>query len=289
MYAADHVGFTELKAKLGEHLTNNINIYTVIQLYAFSQENELLMEYHMGKKCLEFIEDPKNTSTILKSEEFLELPKEHLQELISRDTFVAPEGDILQAVLEWKEHNDEEDMEDIVQNIRLSRFTAMEIFTIVEPTGLFTEADILDGVRLINTANVSESQPRGSCCKLFHVFFSDMQNSHYNTGPNTNLLGEVKDIEFSSYSGGQVTIELPKNYLINFLCFEIHPDLPAPDKLKGYSYQIKVFLDGKTELQLFNYFGDQCRGQQVLFFPTIPLRYVCYQLSKVPGVTTMIP
>jgi BTB/POZ domain-containing protein 9 len=165
--------FTELKSKLGEHLKNSINVGTVIKLYVFSKGNELLTAHHIDKKCLDFIENPSNTSAILKSEEFLELPKGCLIALISRDSFVAPEKDILQAVADWKthqEHNDnmvdEEDMAEVVQHIRLSRFTAMEIFKIVEPTRLFTERDILNGIRVINTANLSETQPRGRCSKL---------------------------------------------------------------------------------------------------------------------------
>ena len=171
--AADYLGFNKLKSQLGDHLANNIDDETALKLYVFSQQNELLKEHHMGKKCLEFIEDPSNTCTILKSEEFLELPKGCLIALISRDSFVAPEKDILQAVADWKthqEHNDnmvdEEDMAEVVQHIRLSRFTAMEIFKIVEPTRLFTERDILNGIRVINTANLSETQPRGRCSKL---------------------------------------------------------------------------------------------------------------------------
>lgn len=171
--AADHMCFTKLKKKLGDHLANNIDVHTVIQLYVFSHGNELLTEYDMDRKCLEFIEDPKNTSTILKSDKFLELPKECLKELISRDTFVAPEGDILQAVLKWKGHN-KEDMADVARHIRLSRFTAMEIFTIVEPTGLFTETELLDGARVVNTANLSKTHPRGRYGESNFCLFSDL-------------------------------------------------------------------------------------------------------------------
>ena len=171
------MSFTELKSKLGEHLKNSINVGTVIKLYVFSKGNELLTAHHIDKKCLDFIENPSNTSAILKSEEFLELPKDYLKEVISRDTFVAPENDILQAVLKWKAHNEEEDIAGIVEQIRLSRFTAMEIFTIVEPTGLFTETDILDGIRVVNTADLSRTRPRGRYyCELgisLRIFFNN--------------------------------------------------------------------------------------------------------------------
>ncbi|CAI8009655.1 BTB/POZ domain-containing protein 9 [Geodia barretti] len=261
-YAADCMSFTELKSKLGEHLKNSINVGTVIKLYVFSKGNELLTAHHIDKKCLDFIENPSNTSAILKSEEFLELPKDYLKEVISRDTFVAPENDILQAVLKWKAHNEEEDIAGIVEQIRLSRFTAMEIFTIVEPTGLFTETDILDGIRVVNTADLSRTRPRGR---------------YYYEGEQTNFLArEAKDITFDSRYKGEISISLPRSYLLNFLCFEVHPDLPASDKSKGYTYEVRVQLDGQTMLTLFDYSnGDyfNCRGQQVLFFPTLTLRY----------------
>ena len=166
MYAADYLGYDTLKSKLGTHLASNIDADSVLKLYVFSKENNLLNPYNVDKECLEFIEDHSNTGTILKSSGSLELPREYLIALISRDTFVAPENDILQAVVKWRAHNDVEDMVDVAQHIRLSRFTALEIFTIVEPTGLFTETDILDGIRVLDTTNLSMTCPRGRCCKL---------------------------------------------------------------------------------------------------------------------------
>ena len=83
--------------------------------------------------------------------------------LISSDRFVASEYDILQAVLKWKEYNEKsvEEMEEITKCIRLSRFSTPEIFTKVQPTGLFNEASLFAGIQVLWKPILSEMQPRG--------------------------------------------------------------------------------------------------------------------------------
>ena len=56
------------------------------------------------------------------------------------------------AVLRWKEHNqkDVDEMAEVVGCIRLGRFTMREMFTTVQPSGLFTYAQILGGLRVLN-------------------------------------------------------------------------------------------------------------------------------------------
>ena len=161
--AADYLRFVSLKLKLGEHLTNNIDIETVLQLYVFSQSYNMKNLYD---KCLEYIE--KEPNAILKARDFIDLEEEYLIELISRDTFVVPESDILQSVLKWKEHNERsvEDMKEITKCIRLSRFTLEEIFTIVVASGLFSDACLLERVRVQVIPVLSKTKPRGKICKL---------------------------------------------------------------------------------------------------------------------------
>ena len=161
--AADYLCFESFKLKLGEHLISNVDSETALQLYVFSHSYNL---QKLSEKCLEQIEkDPKN---ILKTKDFVDLPDEYLIELISRDTFVVPESNILQGVLKWKAHNERsfEDMKEITKCIRLSRFTLEEIFTIVLPSGLFSETSLLERVRIQVIPDLSMTQPRGRICEL---------------------------------------------------------------------------------------------------------------------------
>ena len=98
------MGFAGLSSTLGRLAAHkNVSLDTFLHLYVFSDTHDLP---EMKERCLRFTEDFFNALAVLKSPSFFELPKEYLASLISNDTFVAPEYDILQAVLKWKEHND---------------------------------------------------------------------------------------------------------------------------------------------------------------------------------------
>ena len=149
-----------MKSKLGKHAVENIDIESVLPLYVFNDQNNLQL-IEVEEKCISFIDG--HAPTILKSPSFLELPEEYVVRLISRTTFVAPEKDILEAVLKWKEQNEKsvEEMSEVAKCIRLSRFSTQEIFTVVEPTGLFGKAQLLDEVRVLIKPILSKTQPRG--------------------------------------------------------------------------------------------------------------------------------
>ena len=166
--AADYFNFDDLKSILGKNLANRIDLSNVLQCYAFNQSNGvLLQQFGIREKCLKIMEENEQYQ-ILRSSEFLELPEQYLIEIISRDEFVVPEGDILQAVLRWKEHNNKsvEEMASVTKCIRLSCFTPKEIFTQVQSSGLFSEAQLLAGIKVLTMANLSELQPRGRDCKF---------------------------------------------------------------------------------------------------------------------------
>ena len=162
--AADYLSFEDLKLKLGEHLMKQIGFDNVFPLYIFSHDCNM-QEFH--KECLKFIENNIKYCSI-RHDQFAELPEELLIELISRDTFVAPESIILRIVLKWKEHNERsvEDMKEIIECIRLSRFKMRDLITIAEPSGLFSEASILETVRVRLKPILSKTKPRGRICKL---------------------------------------------------------------------------------------------------------------------------
>ena len=162
---ANFLQFDDLKKDLGQIVEANVSVDTVLPLYVHSDTHDL---HEVKKKCLKCIEEKSNPAKILKSESFLKLPEKYVVNLISKDTFVAPECDILEAVVRWKEYNERstEEMKDITQQIRLSRFSTQEIFIQVEPTGLFREEDIFESVRVLNIPNLSLTQPRGRNSKL---------------------------------------------------------------------------------------------------------------------------
>ena len=163
---ADRLSFVDLKSSLGEQASKYISYDTALPLLVHSDAHHT-PELH--KKCLEFIEAGQNTCKVLDLPSFLDLPEGNLISLISRDTFVAPELAIFRAVLDWKKHNQKsvEEMAEVVKCIRFGRFpSAQVIFTEIEPTGLFSEASILMGLRVLCKPILKEIQPRGKIGKF---------------------------------------------------------------------------------------------------------------------------
>ena len=163
---ADRLSFVNLKSSLREKVATYIDNHTALLLLVHSDAHN---DPELHKKCLEFIEAEQNILNVLDSPSFLHLSESNLITLISRDTFVAPELDIFQAVLDWKEHNQKsvEEMAEVVKCIRFGRFpSAQVIFTEIEPTGLFSEASILMGLRVLCKPILYKMQPRGKIGKF---------------------------------------------------------------------------------------------------------------------------
>ena len=174
--AADYLRFEHLKTTLGEHVAGIITNENVLYIHCYNEKYNLQLP-GVEQRLLKDIEDRTIACKILKSQTFQELPEEHLIALISRDTFVAPEYDILQAVIRWKEHNEVENNisdSEVAECIRLSRFTTKQIFNLVERTSLFSEKKIVDGVRVLTRPILSETKPRGKSCKFSLAY----QNNH---------------------------------------------------------------------------------------------------------------
>lgn len=69
-----------------------------------------------------------------------------LQELISRDSFYAPEIDIFKAVQMWSERNPEQDPTDIVKHIRLPLINMDDLFAVVRRSDLVSSEVILNAI-----------------------------------------------------------------------------------------------------------------------------------------------
>ena len=159
---ADRFGFVALKQALGDQFSqNHISLDTVLLLLVHSDMYHL-PQLHKG--CLAFIEDKSHTTDVLNHDSLLDLPEESLIGIISRDTFVAPEIEIFEAVKRWKQRNDKgvKEMAKVLKCVRLSEFSsAKQVFEDVEPTGLLDEKSILAAARVLCKPSVTEMQPRG--------------------------------------------------------------------------------------------------------------------------------
>ena len=164
---ADYLRFDQLKSST-EHVAKKYICHdTVLQLCVYIEKYNLQLP-HLEAELCEFTAIRSNTCRMLESPSFLELPQECVVSLLSRDTFVASEHEILEAVLRWKRYNkmSNKEMSEVVKCIRLCRFSTREIFTEVEPTGLFTEIELLAGLRILSKPDLLAAKPRGRLSEL---------------------------------------------------------------------------------------------------------------------------
>ena len=151
-------------------MAENVCYENVLQFYVYNDSYNLQL-HEVKEKCLQFMEERSNSCSILKSQSFLELPQQSVISLLSHDRFVVPEKDILEAVLKWKLHNGKntEEITKIIECIRLSQLPMQEIFTVAEPTKLFSDACLLAGIRALIKPDLSQTRPRGRICEFIYM------------------------------------------------------------------------------------------------------------------------
>lgn len=159
---ADRFGFVSLKEALGDQLSlNYVSLDTVLLLLVHSDIHHLRQ---LHSSCLTFIENKENSVNVLRHPSLLLLPEASFTSIISRDSFVVPEIEVLKAVEKWKKHNSKTVAEigKLLECVRLSEFSSPEqIFGEVEPTGLLDSQTILTGIRTICKPCLIEMNPRG--------------------------------------------------------------------------------------------------------------------------------
>ncbi len=98
-----------------------------------------------------------------------------MQEVISRDSFCAQEIEIFRAVQQWSEKNpEEEDILDIVRQVRLPLMDLDELLNIVRESGMISADAILDAIKTKNQNRNMELNYRGFLSKCGKVDLHDV-------------------------------------------------------------------------------------------------------------------
>lgn len=193
-------GFVDLETAISDYLKAILNISNVCLIYDIANMYHLLSLCHV---CKEFID--KNAQEILVNETFFSLSqvshlflqekftsiinvkinshnpiKKYLElescllsfgfqnsvkELISRDSFCAPENIIFNAVVKWTEHNQGQDPSPILECVRLPLMSMNDLLNVVRPTSLVSADSILDAIKLQTESRDMELNYRGSLSK----------------------------------------------------------------------------------------------------------------------------
>ena len=84
-----------------------------------------------------------------------------MYDVISRDSFCAPEIDIFKAIQSWAVRNPDESTSHIISAVRLPLMSLSELLNNVRPSNLVSADSILDAIKLKNESRDMELRYRG--------------------------------------------------------------------------------------------------------------------------------
>lgn len=267
-------GFVELENSISEYLKAILNIKNVCLIYDLANMYNLMS---LCNVCKEFMD--RNASHILNSEAFLSLSQSSVKELISRDSFCAPEIQIFSAIREWASQNMNVDPTPILEAIRLPLMTMHELLNVVRDTNLITADSILDAIKLQTESRDMDLRYRG--------FLVPEENIATTRHGATVIRGEMKaallDGDTSNYdldrgftrhliddnNGQGIVIRLEQPYIINTI------KLLLWDKdTRSYSYYIEISMDDKDYERIIDHTKYLCRSSQTLHFPPKVVKFI---------------
>ena len=155
---ADRFGFTLLKTAVGAQLAKHVTSDTVLQILLCTDLCDL---QDLHQKCLHYCDE--HAAAVLRSESLLSLPEDTLKLVLSRDTLVAAEVSVVEALQRWQESNQRstEEMKGLLDCVRLTRINQEDLFQSIEPSGLFTEGQIMAAIRAQSKPQLELMRPRG--------------------------------------------------------------------------------------------------------------------------------
>ena len=150
--------FSALQQSITAYLKATLNVGNVCQVYnvaSYYQQREL------GSACSAFVD--MHASEVMKAEGFLSLSKLALTELLSRDSFFAPEMEIYEGIVRWMEHNrvQPQESKELLKVLRLQLMPLSDLLREIRKSGLFDPDDILDAVEMVDQKPAIELNQRG--------------------------------------------------------------------------------------------------------------------------------
>ncbi|XP_063993125.1 BTB/POZ domain-containing protein 9 [Diachasmimorpha longicaudata] len=271
---AHQYGFLELEMAISDYLKEILNIKNVCLIFDATRLYQL---DRLTKVCHEYMD--KHALEVIKHESFLQLSANAVKELVSRDSFYAPEIDIFLAMQTWVKANPEVDMNEVLGQVRLSLLAITDLLNVVRPTGLVSPESILDAIaartqtrdseliyrgRLLVDENVAH--PRYGAQVLqgemrSYLLDGDTHNYDMERGYTRHVITELHD--------HGILIKLGAQSIIN------HVKMLLWDRdMRSYSYYIEVSIDQKDWVKVVDHSDYFCRSWQYLYFEPRVALYV---------------
>ncbi|KAK7862456.1 hypothetical protein R5R35_001170 [Gryllus longicercus] len=271
---AHQYGFVDLEASISDYLREALSVRNVCMVFDAARLYQLQF---LTRVCLSFME--RHALEVIHHESFLQLSPGALRDLISRDSFYAPEADIFHAVADWAQANPDEDAEPVLSAVRLPLMSLTELLTVVRPTGLVSPDAILDAIQTRNQARDTDLQYRGS-------FLPEENMAHPRHGTQV-LQGEMRaalldgdslnyDMErgytrhaINEVGDHGILIRLGTQAILN------HMRMLLWDRdLRAYSYYIEVSINQKDWVRVVDHTRYHCRSWQFLYFAPRVVRFI---------------
>ncbi|XP_013777276.1 BTB/POZ domain-containing protein 9-like isoform X1 [Limulus polyphemus] len=271
---AHKYGFEELEHSISEYLKAILNIKNVCMIYDMASLYHLVS---LADVCCSFID--RHALDIINHESFLMLSAAALKEMISRDSFCAPEVDIFKAVCEWTQHNSSVEAREILAAIRLPLMTLPDLLNVVRPTGLVHPDTILDAIKAKTESRDMDLKYRGYLMPDENVASPKHGAQVLHGELRSSLLdGDVQNYDMErgftrhpidDNNGQGILVKLGMQCIVN------HMRMLLWDKdVRSYSYYIEVSMDQEDWIRVVDNTRYLCRSWQNLYFNTRVVRYI---------------
>ena len=161
---AHQYGFVDLETSISDYLRAILSVRNVCLIYDTASMYSL---QSLIQSCHTFMD--RHATEVIMHASFLTLSSQGIKEIISRDSFCAPEVDIFKAVNKWVQSNPEESemAEQILSFVRLSLMSTQDLLKVVRPTGLVPPDIMLDAIQSRTESRDMELKYRGCLSKPF--------------------------------------------------------------------------------------------------------------------------
>ncbi|KAG5307920.1 BTBD9 protein, partial [Acromyrmex insinuator] len=267
-------GFMDLESAISDYLKEILSIKNICSILdtAFLYHMEFLTNV-----CFEYMD--VHASEVVQHESFLHLSSAALTELISRDSFCAPEIEIFSAIRLWVNNNPDVDSTEVLAQLRLSLIPLSDLLSVVRPSQLISPDALLDAIAVQTQTPDSELPYRGHLLIDENVADSSLDAQVLQGEMRSYLLnGDVHNYDMergytrhtiSNTEEYGILIKLGSQYIINHIKMLLW-DLD----LRSYSYYIEGSMNQKDWVMLVNYKDYYCRSWQYLYFEPRVVLYI---------------
>ncbi|KAG7188383.1 hypothetical protein KM043_008036 [Ampulex compressa] len=267
-------GFLELEGAISDYLREILNIKNICLIF----DSALLYQLEfLTMVCHEYMD--KHAPEVIQHENFLQLSTVALKELVSRDSFYAPEIDIFLAVQAWVKANPDVDTKTVLEQVRLSLISITDLLNVVRPTGLVAPEAILDAIASRTQTRDSELNYRGRLLLEENVAHP-MHGAQVLQGEMRSYLLDGDTINYDmerGYTRHTITDSQEHGILIKLgtQCIINHVKMLLWDRdLRSYSYYLEVSMDQKDWVRVIDHTDYFCRSWQYLYFEPRVILYI---------------